>query len=235
MDVFETTLSLLDWRRRVSALYAEIRATTDSEKAWRHWRDARAALFTTHSQTPLDTAGEPPRYHAYDPALRFTIALAPAKGAPRRSLPIGADGEVALAPFARTVGLAGPLGKELTLYWMELYGGGVFLPFLDATSGAETYGGGRYLLDTIKGADLGSTPDGRLILDFNFAYNPSCAYSPRWTCPLASADNRVSATVRAGEVTPRFDVRPANVYPLDREHRLAAPVSEPGSARRRHS
>ena len=86
----------------------------------------------------------------------------------------------------------------LDLYWLDGYGGGVFLSFADATSGSETYGAGRYLLDTVKGADLGET-DGRLVLDFNFAYNPSCAYDPRWVCPLAPPGNRLTVPVRAGE------------------------------------
>ena len=94
-----------------------------------------------------------------------------------------------------------PLGGaqcELELYWLEAYGGGLFVPFADATSGAETYGAGRYLLDTVKGADLGGE-DGRLVLDFNLAYNPSCSYDPRWACPLAPPANRLAVPVRAGE------------------------------------
>ena len=75
------------------------------------------------------------------------------------------------------------------------------LPFADATNGTSTYGGGRYLLDGIKGADLGMT-DGRLIVDFNFAYNPSCAYSPAWVCPLAQAENRIPNAIAAGEKAP---------------------------------
>jgi uncharacterized protein len=89
-------------------------------------------------------------------------------------------------------------GIELPLYWVEGYGGGVFLPFADRTSGATTYGAGRYLIDTVKGADLGSV-EARLVLDFNFAYNPSCAYNPAWTCPLAPPANRMAVPVRAGE------------------------------------
>jgi uncharacterized protein len=88
---------------------------------------------------------------------------------------------------------------ELSLYWLEGYGGGVFLPFADATGGRETYGGGRYLLDTVKGADLGEV-DGRIVLDFNFAYNPSCSYDPRWVCPLSPPENRLAVAVRAGEL-----------------------------------
>jgi uncharacterized protein (DUF1684 family) len=70
----------------------------------------------------------------------------------------------------------------------------------DATSGRDSYGGGRYLLDTVKGADLGGE-DGRLVLDFNFAYNPSCAYNPRWTCPLPPRQSRLPLAVTAGEHT----------------------------------
>ena len=76
------------------------------------------------------------------------------------------------------------------------------MPFRDGTSGGETYGAGRYLLDTVKGADLGTAPDGRLVLDFNFAYNPSCAYDPKWVCPLAPPPNRLDPEIRAGERTP---------------------------------
>ncbi len=62
----------------------------------------------------------------------------------------------------------------------------------------ESYGGGRYLLDTVKGADLGGT-DGRLVVDFNYAYNPSCAYDPQWSCPLAPPANRLTVPILAGE------------------------------------
>jgi uncharacterized protein (DUF1684 family) len=57
-------------------------------------------------------------------------------------------------------------------------------------------------MDTVKGSDLGSTPDDRLVLDFNFAYNPSCSYDPRWSCPLAPPANRLSVEIRAGERNP---------------------------------
>jgi len=87
---------------------------------------------------------------------------------------------------------------SLDVYWLDAYGGGLFVPFADATSGDESYGAGRYVLDTIKGADLG-TQDGRLVLDLNFAYQPSCSYDPRWTCPLAPPANRLGGAVRAGE------------------------------------
>ena len=82
------------------------------------------------------------------------------------------------------------------------YGGGLFVPIKDALAGTQggTYGGGRYLLDTIKGADLGrGSAPGSIVLDFNFAYNPSCAYDPEWACPLAQRGNTVDVAIPAGE------------------------------------
>jgi uncharacterized protein len=198
-----TTTDLWDWRRRVGDLYGAVRAARDPREGWAQWRATRDQLFAGHPQTPLEPAaraafrGLP--YFPYEPALRLAVGLDDAGDAPPAAMDVGRDGTVALAPFARTRGLAGPLGAELTLYWIGGYGGGVFLPFRDGTSGSETFAGGRYLLDTIKGADLGQTRDGALILDFNFAYNPSCSYSDAWVCPLAPPGNRLSAAVRAGE------------------------------------
>jgi hypothetical protein len=97
-----------------------------------------------------------------------------------------------------------PTGQgRLTLYWIMGYGGGVFLPFRDATCGHSTYGGGRYLLDTIKGADLGRAGT-QIILDFNYAYHPSCTYHHRWVCPLAPMENRLTVPIPVGEQMPEL-------------------------------
>ena len=193
--------SLWDWRRRVADLYAQIRAEPDPEAAWRHWRAVRDTLYRTHPQTPVEGAFQPLPFFDYDPALRFHVTLDPVE-AGEETFPAGADGDLRMRPFARSRGLQDALGGELTFYWLLGYCGGTFLPFADATSGRETYGAGRYLLDTIKSADLGAAPDGRTVLDFNFAYNPSCAYSARYVCPLAPRGNRLPAAIRAGELTP---------------------------------
>ena len=99
------------------------------------------------------------------------------------------------------VRLSGPLaGSNLSVFWMEGYAGGLFIPFRDATSGDETYGAGRYLIDTVKGADHGGDADsGELLLDFNLAYHPSCVYDARWNCPLAPPENTIGEAVRVGE------------------------------------
>jgi uncharacterized protein len=202
-DLLEDHVGLWEWRRRIAELYAEIRAFDDPEFAWRLWRDTRDELFRAHPLSPLD---EPRRVDFsglalfdYDPAFRCVVDLAPAAAAAAHALSGGRDGYVQLIPFARTAGLLHRLGGELTLYWLGGYGGGVFLPFRDATTGGASFGGGRYLLDGIKGADLGMDAAGRAILDFNFAYNPSCAYSARWICPLAPPENTLPVGIHAGE------------------------------------
>lgn len=202
-------LTLADWRRRVSELYAEVRAmaATDPEVAWSHWRTVRETLFRTHPQSPIppaDRAGFRSRHFPYDPALRFVVALEPAPppapGALALSLPnSGAD----TLAFTRvgSVTLPLPTGeRRLSVFWMAGYAGGLFLPFRDATNGTETYGAGRYLVDAAKSADLGvDATTGGLVLDANFATQPSCAFDPRWACPLAPPENRLDVPIRAGE------------------------------------
>jgi uncharacterized protein (DUF1684 family) len=195
-------LDLLDWKRRISELYAEIRAATDPESAWKMWRAERDELFTTHGQSPVPEVERPTfkylPYFGYDPAARVLGEVEPA---PREAIQIGTSGGQPYE-FTRVAKVGFELhgvAAELDLYWLENYGGGLFLPFRDATAGTETYGAGRYLLDTVKGADLGTAPDGRLILDFNFAYNPSCSYDPHWVCPLAPPANHLSFPIEAGE------------------------------------
>jgi uncharacterized protein len=73
----------------------------------------------------------------------------------------------------------------------------LFLPFRDATSGTETYGAGRYMDNHRPG--LRRLGEGLLEVDFNMAYNPYCAYSDRYSCPLPPAENWLRVAVRAGE------------------------------------
>jgi uncharacterized protein (DUF1684 family) len=190
---------LLDWKRHIFELYAEVRQR-EPEDGWRLWRATRDELFRTHPQTPLTPearatfTGVP--YFDYDPSLRVLATVEPAERE-RREIATSGEEPYAFTRFARALfELDGD--QSLDLYWLEGYGGGVFLSFADATSGRETYGACRYLLDTVKGSDLGDDA-GRLVLDFNFAYNPSCAYDPRWVCPLAPPGNRLVAAIRGGE------------------------------------
>jgi uncharacterized protein (DUF1684 family) len=197
-------LDLLDYRRRVFAMYDALRRDTRAE-ALRlvTFRTRKDRLFAEHPQSPI-----PPEerrafrglaYWRHDPELRISARLEPDPAAPSLDLPRSAEG-VALA-FARIGWVSFATGGtdcRLAVYWLNDYAGGIFIPFLDASSGDTTYGGGRYLWDSAKGADLGS--DGtHLTLDFNYAYHPSCTYDPRWSCPLAPPENRLSVAIEAGE------------------------------------
>jgi uncharacterized protein (DUF1684 family) len=197
-------LDLLDWKRRVFELYAEVRATSDPDDAWRHWRTVRDDLFRTHPQSPLTTEAREGftglDYFPYDPALRVLADVEPTEYE-TREIAGSAASSTLFRRFGRARFELGAAPQALELFWLEGYGGGVFLPFADATRGSETYGGGRYLLDTVKGSDLGGD-GGRLVLDFNFAYNPSCAYDPSWACPLTPPANRLAIAVRGGEKVP---------------------------------
>ena len=199
-------LELLDWKRRIFELYAEVRAVPDPREAWEHWRSVRDELYRTHPQSPLtqearEGFSEVP-YFPYDPALRVLADVDPA-AAEVREIAGSAGSSMRFRRFGRARFVLGGAEQSLELFWLEGYGGGVFLPFGDRTSGKETYGAGRYVLDTVKGSDLGAVGD-RLVVDFNFAYNPSCAYDPRWACPLTPPANRLPLEVRAGELTPVF-------------------------------
>ncbi len=193
-------LDIVDWRRRVFAMYAEVRSTSDVAAAHHVWRRTRDELFAAHPASPLLPADRaafvglpvPP----YDPAWRFEVALLDAEPA-RIEVVTGTDGVV---PFERLGVAEVPGVGSLDVWRLASYGGGLFVPVRDASAGRPggTYGGGRYLLDTVKGADLG-TREGRLVLDFNFAYNPSCAYDPEWACPLPQPGNGVGVEIPVGE------------------------------------
>jgi uncharacterized protein len=197
-------LVVLDWRRRVAEIYADVRRATDRRAAWTAWRAARDDLFASHPASPLPRA-ERSAFRGlgmvdYDPAAGVLADVRPATPTVVE-LAAGDGATYAFTRFAvAEFELAGQ-PHELDVHWLHGYAGGVFVSFTDETTGRSTYGGGRYLLDTIKGADLGGS-GGRLTFDFNFAYNPSCSYDPAWSCPLPSATNRLACPVAAGELAP---------------------------------
>ena len=196
-------IDLLDWKRRIFDLYREVRAEKDQAKAWRRWRDTRDELIANHPQSPIDStrrAAFSGRYFDYDPAARALADVVP--GEPEEAIiPMSRDDATRFTRFGDVAFELRGQSMTLGLYWLDAYGGGAFLSFTDETSGQESYGAGRYLLDTVKGADLGMV-GGKLVLDFNFAFNPSCAYDSRWACPLAPPQNRLPVALRAGEMRP---------------------------------
>lgn len=212
-------LELTDWRRRVAAMFEAWRAAGahDAEGATVAFRAAKDDLFREHPQSPLPASDHGSfrglSYWPYDPAYRMTAPIEPDAAVAERgphdeiespgpplALPSSGAGGISFRRIGR-VRLSGPLdGQKLSVFWMDAYGGGLFLPLRDATSGSETYGAGRYLLDTIKSADHGADPEtGELTLDFNMAFHPSCAYDPRWSCPLAPLENNVHVPIPVGE------------------------------------
>jgi uncharacterized protein len=194
------SLALLDWRRRVAAIYAEVRRAADPAAAHADWCEARQNLFRSHAESADRSAVLV--HAAYDPAYRFEVAVDTAVAPRRIEVATATDGVV---PFDR-VGVVHLDGVgDLDVWWLGSYGGGIWLPVRDAST--QTYGGGRYVLDTVKGADLGGDVDpatgrGTLVVDLNFAYNPSCAYDERWACPLAPAGNVIDGSIPAGELLP---------------------------------
>jgi uncharacterized protein (DUF1684 family) len=194
-------LELLDYRRRVHALYARVRDDPSPAHAFAAWVAERDDLFAHHPHSALPAERRAGfgglSYFPFDPRGRVVADVVAAE--PRRfDVPSSDDEGMSLERVGVARFALGETPCELELYWLLGYGGGLFVPFADATSGEESYGAGRYLLDTIKGADLGMR-DGRLVLDFNLAYNPSCSYDPRWLCPLAPPANRLAIPVRMGE------------------------------------
>jgi uncharacterized protein len=225
-----TWLDLYDYRRRMFALYRQReqawRAGADEAETLRHFRSGKDALFAGHPQSAIaadaraEFAGL--RYFPYAPELRVEATLTPLPPDPTDAMDAADAAEPQIEAsgphtmrFRRAARVSFTLDgtpAELTLYWIDVYGGGLFLAFRDATCPAESYGGGRYLFDTVKGSELIRLDDaadaesalghagGSILLDFNYAYNPSCAYDARWVCPLAPRENHLPMAIRAGEL-----------------------------------
>jgi uncharacterized protein (DUF1684 family) len=187
-------LTLADFRARVAAMYL-----SDADLAG--FRAARDELFRTHPQSAIPAQARETfaglRYFPPDDAFIAEVPMRRAEG----HLDIDTGGEDGIIRYERVGVLDTPWG-ELTLFWLKAYGGGLFLPFRDTTCGRESFGGGRYLTDGIKGTHgrgvVGLRGD-LVRLDFNYAYNPSCAYDEAWLCPLAPYENRLNVPIAAGE------------------------------------
>ena len=194
---------LLDYRRSVAALYACVRQPErDAAEICRQFRQGRDRLFHTHGQSALSDEQKARFtglcYYDYDPAFRLLLPVDEDVEPAIFEIPLQHDGATRIQRFGKIHFSVDGQPVSLSLFWILGYGGGLFLPFRDLTSSHETYGGGRYLLDTIKHADLGQDGD-RLVIDFNYAYNPSCAYDSRWSCPLAPIEIRLPVAIPVGE------------------------------------
>ncbi|MBB4697790.1 DUF1684 domain-containing protein [Paractinoplanes abujensis] len=187
-------LDLTDFRAATARMY--LAGTGLAE-----FRAERDKLFATHPQSAI---AEPSsftglRYHPANENAVIEADVRPADG----EIDIDTGGPDGVVHYNRVGIIETPYG-ELSLWWIEAYGGGLFLPVRDATSGKTSYGGGRYLTDTVKGTHgRGLQPLGgsRVRLDFNYLYNPSCAYNDAYLCPLAPPENTVAGAIEAGELT----------------------------------
>lgn len=206
MPAHVTELDLLDYRRAVAEAYARLRdPSVPAHVRCRRFREEKDRLFRKHPASPLEPEQRAGfrglTYHPFDASWRRIARLDTDVRPEVFEIALRNDGPLRIQRVGHLRFEAFGAPQRLSLFWVMGYGGGAFVPFRDATSGDSSYGGGRYLVDTIKHADLGSE-DGGLVLDFNHAYNPSCAYSPRWECPLAPPENTLEVPVRAGERIP---------------------------------
>ncbi len=205
-------LDLYDYRCRVADMYRKrMRATLAGENAdtvLQRFRVARDELFAKHPQSALDEEQKRSfqglRYFPYNPAMCVVADIDTNVELVQLTVAMNAEESMTMTTAGRLRFVIEGEVVALSLYWLNIYGGGLFLPFRDTTSPAESYGGGRYLFDTIKGSDFlpapGALGNERILLDFNYAYNPSCAYNDRWVCPLAPVENRMKVPIRAGEM-----------------------------------
>ena len=158
-------LQLADWRRRVFGMYAGVRHLCVHDPAAGHefWKSARDELFAGHPQSPL-LPDDRARFTGltvpgYDPDWRFELEVRRAEEPVRITVDSATDGAI---PFSLVGTVRVPYLGTLDVWRLTGYGGGLFVPVKDGLAGMPggTYGGGRYLLDTVKGADLGPGSDG---------------------------------------------------------------------------
>lgn len=204
-------LSLINWRREIFSIYDEVRSEEDGIVAWNIWKDKREKLFKFHPESPTfdpkkqSGFNDVPVLYSYNQKFSLFSKFELISNSDIIQLNTDENSITRLKPFIKTTNLRDFLGIELTVFKIEGYGGGLFLPFTDSgcKSGGTHYEGGRYLIDTVKGADLGELKTDELRLDFNFSYNPSCSYNSKWTCPILKDYNRISILVDAGEKKPK--------------------------------
>ena len=196
-------LDLVDWRRRMGDLYR-----LGGPDALERFRNGRDEVFRTHPQSPIEPEERGSfgglKYFDHDPAYRVPARFEVGDGS---ELVIDTGGDDGAIRYRRGGYLVFELAGtpcRLTVLSLRQYAGGLFVPFRDTTAPRETYGAGRYLFDTAKNTDglvLEITPaSSEVVIDFNYAYNASCAYSPRWACPLAPRENYLTIPIRAGEM-----------------------------------
>src|ERR1700694_3877694 len=152
-------LDLYDYRGRVAAMYRKrteaLQSGEDAALVLQRFRETRDVLFATHPQSALDEEQrkqfEGLRYFPYNPAMCVTANVETAIEPALLNVAMNAEESMTMTKVARLHFRLEGQQVGLSLYWLNIYGGGLFLPFLDTTSPAGSYGGGGHLLDTFKG------------------------------------------------------------------------------------
>lgn len=157
------------------------------------FRSAKDRFFKNHRQSPLTPEQQQTfaglRYFPENPALRLVLPVEAFAEQSTMHMQTSTGDVREYVRYGRVQFTVDGAAATLTLYADE---GSLFLPFADALAGEETYGAGRYLEPELL-------DDGRVVIDFNLAYNPYCAYNERWSCPITPRENRMSVPIRAGE------------------------------------
>ena len=201
-----TEFSLLDWKRKIFEIYSKVRNEDNPEFSWNKWVYNRKNLFENHAESPIASYQNKKniiKFYPYNHMFSFYPKVVRLSEKKLISLNLGSDGTIKIFPAYKTKGLKKVLKKELIIYRIHGYAGGLLLPFTDlgTRKGGEHYEGGRYIIDTVKGADLGSNKN-KIKIDFNYSYNPSCAYNTKWICPLINNENNLNILINAGEKKP---------------------------------
>jgi uncharacterized protein (DUF1684 family) len=170
-------------------------ATLGLMSALDDFRTEKDAFFRDDPHSPLRPdqrrAFEGLRYYPEDPDLVFDLVPEAFEEPEVVTMQTSTGDEQTYLRWARLTFEVEGRTVGLTVFRDEH--GGYFLPFTDAGRGTETYGAGRYLEPEETAAD-------RLRVDFNYAYNPYCAYDDAWSCPLPPAENHLPVHIRAGEM-----------------------------------
>jgi hypothetical protein len=178
----------------------------DYQSAISGYRAEKDAFFKTSPNSPIpederEAFGGLPYYPIDENLVVENLRLQPYTGSEPSNFEIPTS-DNKLRPAHRAGIFSFELGgapRQLTAYTFDGgRGESLFVPFLDETSGRETYGAGRYL-------DLEPDEDGSYAIDFNQAYHPSCVYAPQYSCPITPAENRLATRIEAGERLPEGD------------------------------
>lgn len=174
--------------------------TTDWETALERHRERKDQFLAEHAHSPLppdhQERFEGLAYFEPDPDLRFELELDEHDEQESVTVETTTEGERQYLRWGEFRFAADGTEQTLQAYRADPDEDRLWVPFRDATSGDETYGAGRYLdLE----ADEHRTADGEWVLDFNLAYNPYCAYSEAYECPLIPMENWLEVPIEAGE------------------------------------